>query len=164
MNGEGPAHAQGMLVYALWLENPDVFEQACRLYLTEDGRDDFNKYMKAARDILVHGRKAAARKFLKSYPPPGRKPLNEQFDQAVFGATVARLSDAADAKKRHAHARKLLAEADQSRCMSTLARAMHYRNVLLLGPRKERAVAREFFRSQLAAGYGCFTEIAVELG
>ncbi|MCA8911769.1 MAG: helix-turn-helix transcriptional regulator [Planctomycetes bacterium] len=164
MKGEGPAHAQGMLVYALWLEDAELFEKACELYLGDDGRDEFNLYMRAAREVLVHGRKAPARKFLQSYPPPGRKPLNEQFDQAVFGTALARYCAAPDARKRHRAACKLINNADERLCMSSLARAMHYRNVLILGPASERATARDFFRGHFERGYGCFREIASEAG
>ena len=163
MKGEGPAHAQGMLVYALWLEKAGEFDRACELYLGHDGRDEFNQYMKAAREVLVHGRKGAARKFLKGYPRPGRKPLNEQFDQAVFGTALARHCSAPDAKKRHRQASKLINGADRRLCMSSLAKAMYYRNVMELGPSNERRAAAEFFRRQLEHGYGCFREIVGEL-
>lgn len=163
MRGEGPAHSQGMLVYALWLEDPAQFETACELYLSEDGRDEFNLYMRAAREVLVHGRKAPARKFLQSYPAKGRKPLNEQFDQAVFGVALARFCNAADAKKRHAQAVKLLASADDRLCMSSLARAMHYSNALHSGSALQRNEAGQFFRDWYAEGYGCFRGIVHSL-
>lgn len=160
MRGEGMAHAQGMLVYAMWLEQPAIFEQACALYLTDEA-SDFNRYMRAVRDAL-QGRKAAALKFLQSYPPPGRKPLNEQFDQAVYGTALARLCGAPEARKRHAQANALLAGLEERRCFSILARAMHYRNVLQLAPRKalEREQAAAFYRDHLQLGYGCFAQVA----
>lgn len=157
MNGQGPAHAQGMLVYALWLEDPAMFDLACKHYLPDDP-SDLNQFMLAARESLVHGRHGPARKLLQNYPTPGRKPLNEQFDQAVFGTALARHAGLPDAKKRHAQSERILAEADARRCMSTLATAMFHRNALKLTPAKAQQ-ARQWFKDGEAKGYGCFRDI-----
>lgn len=161
MKGEGPAHAQGMLVYALWLEDRATFELACEHCLTDDA-GDFNAFMHAALDAM-QGRKAAAQKFLKSYPERGPMPLNEQFDQAVFGTALARLCGASDARKRHEQATKILLGADARVHMSSLATAMYHRNALALKKGEARAQAEAFFREGFAKGYGCFREIVASL-
>jgi transcriptional regulator with XRE-family HTH domain len=157
MRGESPAHAQGMMVYAMWLADPAIFEQACALYL-DDARSEFSQYSNALREAW-RGNKAAAIEFLKAYPAPGRKPLNEQFDQAVFGTALARICGSRDARKRHAEAQRLLGVAGE-RCYSVLARAMHYRNVLALSKEDtERVEALRFYSEHVQRGYGCFAGI-----
>jgi hypothetical protein len=106
------------------------------------------------------GNKRAGIEFLKGYPAAGRKPLNEQFDQAVFGAALARICGGRDARKRHAEAARLLSAAGD-RCYSILARAMHYRNVLALSNEPdEQEEAKRFYREHAQRGYGCFAGIA----
>ncbi|MBZ0137016.1 MAG: helix-turn-helix domain-containing protein [Planctomycetes bacterium] len=162
MRGDGPAHAQGMLVYALWLEDAAAFKLACEHYLTDES-GDFNVFMSAALDAF-NGRKTPALKLLKNYPEPGRKPVNEQFDQAVFGTALARLCGSADARKRHEQSGKVLRDADARVHMSALATAMFHRNALALHKKGDaRAEAESYFREGFAKGYGCFREIVDSL-
>jgi len=158
MRGEGPAHAQGMLVYAMCLEDTATFLDACKHFLADDAAE-FTQYTRAVRDTLT-GNRDAGRAFLKGYPAAGRKPLNEQFDQAVFGTALARLCGSRDARARHAEAARLLAAAGE-RCYSILARAMHFKNVLALAGAKDpaRKAATTFFADHLRRGYGCFAAL-----
>ncbi|MCB9893027.1 MAG: helix-turn-helix transcriptional regulator [Planctomycetes bacterium] len=160
MRGEGPAHAQGMLSYAMWLEDPDVFELACRHYLALD-QSPATQFARLLREVLVEGRKANALKFLKTYPAKARMPLNEQFDQEVFATGLARLCGAKDTRRRHARAWKLIEQSGE-RCYSIVARTMHYRNVIAL-ERSRRAEAGDFFTEHLERGYGCFRGIVEAL-
>lgn len=157
MRGEGLAHAQGMLGYALWLEDRDAFEMACEHYLRDES-GDFNAFMHATLDAF-QGRKTAAKKFLKGYPESGPKPVNEQFDEAVFGTALARLCGADDACKRHDQATKILDRADTRVHMSSLATAIYHRNAHALKRGAPRDAARKYFVEGLARGYGCFREV-----
>ncbi|MCA8916953.1 MAG: helix-turn-helix transcriptional regulator [Planctomycetes bacterium] len=160
MRGEGPAHAQGMLSYSMCLEDPEAFALACSHYLPDD-KAESTRFACFLREVLVDGRKANALKFLKGYPAKQRKPMNEQFDQEVFGTLLARLCGAKDVRQRHQRAKRLLEHAGE-RCYSIVARTMHYRNVLAL-ERSRRREANEFFADHLKRGYGCFRQLVETL-
>ncbi|MCC6465256.1 MAG: hypothetical protein IT463_07960 [Planctomycetes bacterium] len=154
----GPAHAQGMITWAVWLENAPDLSLALQRYGAVVGSDFHSAQAKALLAALKPGGRQAG---------PGRPaatgpaPYNERFDRAIFATQLARVQGR-KAGPLLAEAVDLLAGKPAEVDMSMLALGVHHRNLLALAGKNtvQAAAARRWFAERVAAGYGCYAALA----
>lgn len=155
----GPAHAGGMITYALALGTPDELALAVQRF-SEPAATDRNA--RVGRLVLdgMHGRggNACAEFAAASNAKPGG-PVNERFDDVIFRCLVARHAKLKHARKLHAEAEAILKSAPPRVHMAMLAMTVHHGNALALLPKTDpgQATAAAFFADHIPKGYAVFT-------
>jgi len=165
MGDHGPAHAQGMVSWAIWLEDPEVLQLAIKKF-TQPSADDFTTRIARALVSISKGDKEPARQLIKDFGLPRETgPHNERFDRSMYAAQLARKYAPKEARQYHAQAEKAIREAPQGVEMAAIGLANYHRTALELNKEgkgedtRRLAEARAFFNRLTANGYGCFTRL-----
>ncbi|MBK9974132.1 MAG: helix-turn-helix transcriptional regulator [Planctomycetes bacterium] len=166
MGDFGPGHAQGMVSWAIWLEQPEALQLAVKKF-TQPGAEDFTTRNARAWLALHKGDKEPARQLIKDFDLPRETgPHNERFDRAMYATQLARKFAPKDARTYFAQAEKAIGDSPPGVEMSAIGLANHHRSALDLckegkAPDAARAqAARAFFQRLKANGYGAFSELA----
>lgn len=165
MGDFGPAHAQGMVSWAIMIEDADALNLAIK-HFTQPAADDFTTRTARAWAALLKGDKEPARQVIKDFGQPREHgPHNERFDRAMYAAQLTRKYAPKEARQYFNAAQRAIDEAPRGVEMSIIGLANHHRTALDLckeGKGQEaqhREAARAFFTRMHDNGYGALARI-----
>ncbi|MBE7491907.1 MAG: helix-turn-helix transcriptional regulator [Planctomycetes bacterium] len=162
----GPAHAQGMVSWAIMLEDAPALQLAVKRF-TQPAADDFTTRLARAWAALLKGDTAPARQVIRDFGRPREHgPHNERFDRAMYAAQLTRKYAPKEARAYFAAARGAIEEAPPGVDMSIIGLANFHRTALELcrdgrgEDARSLADAQAFFARVHNAGYGALARLA----
>lgn len=166
MGDFGPAHAQGMVSWAIMLEDEGALQIAIKRFF-QPAAEDFTTRAAKAWAALLKGDKEPARQVIKDFGQPREHgPHNERFDRAMYAAQMTRKFAPKEARQYFQAAQRAIDEAPKGVEMSIIGLANHHRTALDLckegkGQDAQRLeTARAFFTRLHENGYGALAKLA----
>lgn len=175
MGPVSPAHAQGMIVRAVFEDTPQALELASRAFIGPSAPALAEsvficQFARALLGAMKGGGRKQARDFLNgplAKEGQSAKSVTERYDNALFAMRLGRgLDDAAAFSRGLLQCAKLLEAMPKEINVGLMGRAIFWRNALLVADSPEpelralAARAKQAFKQHYNNGYGTFESLA----